>query len=73
MFPVGNCKQFLFRGPYRWLIACIGLKLMQARVMCAIGAVASALPPRQQQGTETGARWFTEPAHSVDDPFGLEK
>jgi Xaa-Pro dipeptidase len=22
--------------------------------------------------TETGARWFTEPAHSVDDPFGLE-
>jgi hypothetical protein len=41
--------------------------------MCAIGAVASALPPRQQQGTETGARWFTEPAHSVDDPFGLEK
>jgi len=22
---------------------------------------------------ETGARWFTEPAHSVDDPFGLEK
>ena len=23
--------------------------------------------------TETGARWFTEPAHSVDDPFGLEK
>jgi Xaa-Pro dipeptidase len=23
--------------------------------------------------TESGARWFTEPAHSVDDPFGLEK
>jgi Xaa-Pro dipeptidase len=23
--------------------------------------------------TETGARWFTEPAYSVDDPFGLEK
>jgi len=23
--------------------------------------------------TETGARWFTEPAHSVDDPFGYEK
>src|SRR5204862_197053 len=23
--------------------------------------------------TETGARWFTQPAHSVDDPFGLEK
>jgi Xaa-Pro dipeptidase len=23
--------------------------------------------------TETGARWFTEPAHSVDDPFGLDK
>ena len=22
--------------------------------------------------TETGARWFTQPAHSVDDPFGLE-
>jgi Xaa-Pro dipeptidase len=22
--------------------------------------------------TETGARRFTEPAHSVDDPFGLE-
>jgi Xaa-Pro aminopeptidase len=22
--------------------------------------------------TETGARWFTEPAHSVDDPFGYE-
>jgi Xaa-Pro dipeptidase len=22
--------------------------------------------------TETGARWFTEPAHSVDDPFGLD-
>ena len=22
---------------------------------------------------EAGARWFTEPAHSVDDPFGLEK
>src|SRR5439155_141790 len=21
--------------------------------------------------TETGARWFTQPAHSVDDPFGL--
>jgi Xaa-Pro dipeptidase len=21
---------------------------------------------------ETGARWFTQPAHSVDDPFGLE-
>jgi Metallopeptidase family M24 len=20
--------------------------------------------------TETGARWFTQPAHSVDDPFG---
>jgi Xaa-Pro dipeptidase len=23
--------------------------------------------------TETGARWFTQPAHSVDDPFGLEQ
>src|SRR5882724_9988778 len=23
--------------------------------------------------TETGARWFTQPAHSIDDPFGLEK
>jgi Xaa-Pro dipeptidase len=23
--------------------------------------------------TETGARWFTEPAYSVDDPFGLER
>ena len=23
--------------------------------------------------TETGARWFTQPAHSVDDPFGLER
>jgi Xaa-Pro dipeptidase len=23
--------------------------------------------------TETGARWFTEPAHSVDDPFGLDR
>jgi Xaa-Pro dipeptidase len=22
--------------------------------------------------TETGARWFTEPAHSVEDPFGLD-
>jgi len=22
--------------------------------------------------TETGARWFTEPAHSADDPFGLD-
>lgn len=22
--------------------------------------------------TESGARWFTEPAHSVDDPFGYE-
>jgi Xaa-Pro dipeptidase len=22
--------------------------------------------------TETGARWFTAPAHSVDDPFGLD-
>ena len=22
--------------------------------------------------TDTGARWFTQPAHSVDDPFGLE-
>lgn len=22
--------------------------------------------------TGTGARWFTEPAHSVDDPFGLD-
>jgi hypothetical protein len=22
--------------------------------------------------TETGARWFTQPAHSVDDPFGYE-
>jgi hypothetical protein len=31
------------------------------------------LAPRQQQGTETGARWFTEPAHSVDDLFGLKK
>jgi hypothetical protein len=23
--------------------------------------------------TEAGARWFTEPAYSVDDPFGLER
>jgi Xaa-Pro dipeptidase len=23
--------------------------------------------------TETGARWFTEPAYSVEDPFGYEK
>jgi Xaa-Pro dipeptidase len=23
--------------------------------------------------TETGARWFTEPAHSVDDPFGTRR
>ncbi len=23
--------------------------------------------------TETGARWFTEPSHSVDDPFGVDK
>src|SRR5882757_4935300 len=23
--------------------------------------------------TEDGARWFTQPAHSVDDPFGLDK
>jgi Xaa-Pro dipeptidase len=23
--------------------------------------------------TEQGARWFTEPCHSVDDPFGYEK
>ena len=23
--------------------------------------------------TETGARWFTEPSHSVDDPFGLDR
>lgn len=22
--------------------------------------------------TDTGARWFTQPAHSVDDPFGLD-
>jgi len=22
---------------------------------------------------KTGARWFTQPAHSVDDPFGLDK
>jgi Xaa-Pro dipeptidase len=22
--------------------------------------------------TETGARWFTQPAHSIDDPFGLD-
>ena len=22
--------------------------------------------------TETGARWFTEPAHTVDDPFGVD-
>jgi Xaa-Pro dipeptidase len=22
--------------------------------------------------TETGGRWFTEPAHTVDDPFGLD-
>jgi Xaa-Pro dipeptidase len=21
--------------------------------------------------TETGPKWFTRPAHSVDDPFGL--
>jgi Xaa-Pro dipeptidase len=21
--------------------------------------------------TADGARWFTEPAHSIDDPFGL--
>jgi hypothetical protein len=31
------------------------------------------LAGRQQQGTESGARWFTEPAHSVDDPFCREK
>jgi Xaa-Pro dipeptidase len=33
--------------------------------------------PDQKEGDmiriETGARWFTQPAHSVDDPFGLEK
>jgi len=23
--------------------------------------------------TETGARWFTEPAWSVDDPFGYDR
>jgi Xaa-Pro dipeptidase len=23
--------------------------------------------------TEQGPRWFTEPAHSVDDPFGYER
>jgi Xaa-Pro dipeptidase len=23
--------------------------------------------------TESGPRWFTEPAHSIDDPFGLRK
>jgi len=23
--------------------------------------------------TETGAKWFTEPSHSIDDPFGLMK
>ncbi|MCL1079010.1 aminopeptidase P family protein [Parashewanella spongiae] len=23
--------------------------------------------------TETGPKWFTEPAHSIDDPFGYEK
>ena len=23
--------------------------------------------------TEKGARWFTQPAHTVDDPFGLQK
>ena len=23
--------------------------------------------------TETGAKWFTEPSHSIDDPFGLIK
>ncbi|ESP90735.1 MULTISPECIES: M24 family metallopeptidase [Pseudoalteromonas] len=23
--------------------------------------------------TEAGAKWFTEPSHSIDDPFGLEK
>jgi Xaa-Pro dipeptidase len=22
--------------------------------------------------TETGARWFTQPAHTVDDPFGVD-
>jgi Xaa-Pro dipeptidase len=22
--------------------------------------------------TETGARWFTQPCHSVDDPFGYD-
>ena len=21
--------------------------------------------------TEHGAKWFTEPSHSIDDPFGL--
>ncbi len=23
--------------------------------------------------TDEGPRWFTEPAHSIDDPFGLAK
>jgi len=23
--------------------------------------------------TEQGPKWFTEPAHSIDDPFGLLK
>jgi Xaa-Pro dipeptidase len=23
--------------------------------------------------TETGAGWFTQPAHSVGDPFGLDR
>jgi len=23
--------------------------------------------------TDTGAKWFTEPSHSIDDPFGYQK
>ena len=23
--------------------------------------------------TDSGAKWFTEPSHSIDDPFGLQK
>jgi Xaa-Pro dipeptidase len=23
--------------------------------------------------TAQGPRWFTQPAHSVDDPFGIER
>jgi len=23
--------------------------------------------------TDNGAKWFTEPSHSIDDPFGYQK